>query len=87
MGSSLETSLSYTNKSLFCNDNNSRNISAINNYSKYRFISKLPERILDAPGINDDYYLNLLDWSDSGITSKSKNGVLAVCLNNEVFLW
>lgn len=35
-----------------------------NNHSKHRLISKLPERILDAPAINDDYYLNLLDWGD-----------------------
>jgi hypothetical protein len=27
-----------------------------------RFISATPTRILDAPELNDDYYLNLLDW-------------------------
>ena len=24
-----------------------------------------PERILDAPDLTDDYYLNLLDWSST----------------------
>jgi cell division cycle protein 20 (cofactor of APC complex) len=34
---------------------------------------------LDAPGIADDYYLNLLDWSSSN--------VLAVGLGNSLYLW
>lgn len=38
-----------------------------------------PDRILDAPEIVDDYYLNLLDWS-------SKN-VVAVALGTTVYLW
>lgn len=38
-----------------------------------------PDRILDAPEIVDDYYLNLLDWS-------SKN-VVAVALGAAVYLW
>ena len=28
-----------------------------------RRIQTAPERVLDAPGLADDYYLNLLDWS------------------------
>jgi WD40 repeat protein len=38
-----------------------------------------PERILDAPELVDDYYLNLLDWS-------SRN-TLAIALSNTVYLW
>ena len=38
-----------------------------------------PERILDAPDIVDDYYLNLLDWS--------QKDVLAVALKSRLFLW
>ncbi len=34
---------------------------------------------MDAPGIRDDYYLNLLDWS-------SQN-TLAVALDKVVYLW
>ncbi|XP_059057333.1 cell division cycle protein 20 homolog [Achroia grisella] len=44
-----------------------------------RYIPQAPDRILDAPDILDDYYLNLVDWSASNI--------LAVALNNTVYLW
>lgn len=44
-----------------------------------RNIPTVPERVLDAPGILDDYYLNLLDWSSTNI--------LAVALSNSVYLW
>ncbi|KAI5054130.1 hypothetical protein GOP47_0030023 [Adiantum capillus-veneris] len=47
--------------------------------NSYRHIPQSPERILDAPELVDDYYLNLLDWS-------SKN-VLAVALGTAVYLW
>ena len=32
-----------------------------------RVIPQAPERILDAPELLDDYYLNLLDWNDANI--------------------
>lgn len=44
-----------------------------------RSIPQFPEKILDAPDIVDDYYLNLLDWS--------QNNILAVCLAQTVYLW
>jgi cell division cycle protein 20 (cofactor of APC complex) len=44
-----------------------------------RIIPQAPERILDAPDIVDDYYLNLLDWS--------KDNVLAIALDKAVYLW
>lgn len=44
-----------------------------------RFISTNPERILDAPDIINDYYLNLLDWSSDNIVT--------VALGNSVYLW
>ena len=34
-----------------------------------RIISPHAEKILDAPDIKDDYYLNLLDWSSKGVLS------------------
>lgn len=46
---------------------------------KQRHIHQHPERILDAPDIMNDYYLNPLDWSQSN--------VLAVALGYQVFLW
>ncbi|XP_068427178.1 cell division cycle protein 20 homolog isoform X1 [Clinocottus analis] len=45
---------------------------------KTRYISSTPDRILDAPELRNDFYLNLLDWS-------SRN-VLAVALHNSVYL-
>lgn len=47
--------------------------------SGYRKISFEPDRILDAPMLIDDYYLNLLDWGNQNIIS--------VCLGNSVYLW
>ncbi|XP_073227761.1 cell division cycle protein 20 homolog [Porites lutea] len=44
-----------------------------------RHIPQIPERILDAPDLIDDYYLNLLDWSC--------NNHLAVALGGFVYLW
>ncbi|RWS02056.1 cell division cycle protein 20-like protein [Dinothrombium tinctorium] len=44
-----------------------------------RSIPAQPERILDAPDILNDYYLQLVDWSD--------NNILAVALNRELYLW
>ena len=34
-----------------------------------RIIPSTPERILDAPNLIDDYYLNLLDWSVDNVLS------------------
>lgn len=44
-----------------------------------RSIPTAPFKVLDAPGILDDYYLNLLSWS--------AQNVLAVALGAEVYLW
>jgi cell division cycle 20-like protein 1 (cofactor of APC complex) len=44
-----------------------------------RRISKVPFKVLDAPALADDFYLNLVDWS-------SQN-VLAVGLGTCVYLW
>jgi cell division cycle 20-like protein 1 (cofactor of APC complex) len=44
-----------------------------------RKISKTPFKILDAPNLQDDYYLNLIDWSNQDI--------LAVALGSCVYLW
>lgn len=44
-----------------------------------RRIQTAPERVLDAPGLVDDYYLNLLDWS-------SGNQV-AIGLERNVYVW
>jgi WD40 repeat protein len=46
---------------------------------KQRKISRVPFKVLDAPNLADDFYLNLLDWS--------ARNILAVGLGNSVYLW
>eukprot|EP00957_Ditylum_brightwellii_P152350 11597928-Ditylum_brightwellii.AAC.1 len=53
--------------------------SVLNNSSHNRKIPKTPSRILDAPELVDDYYLNLVSWGS--------NNVLAVALGQCVYLW
>lgn len=47
--------------------------------TKYRVIPKTPERVLDAPDVEDDFYLNFLDWS--------RNNVVGIALGDQVYLW
>ncbi|XP_065156753.1 fizzy-related protein homolog [Atheta coriaria] len=44
-----------------------------------RKISRIPFKVLDAPELQDDFYLNLVDWS--------AQNVLSVGLGNCVYLW
>mmetsp|Transcript_19580 Transcript_19580/g.34588 ORF Transcript_19580/g.34588 Transcript_19580/m.34588 type:complete len:492 (+) Transcript_19580:39-1514(+) len=44
-----------------------------------RKIAKAPFKVLDAPQLQDDFYLNLVDWSSAN--------VLSVGLSNCVYLW
>ncbi|KAL6847515.1 hypothetical protein ACP4OV_022541 [Aristida adscensionis] len=44
-----------------------------------RKIARSPYKVLDAPALQDDFYLNLVDWSS--------HNVLAVGLGNCVYLW
>ena len=48
-------------------------------YKQQRNIAKVPFKVLDAPALQDDFYLNLVDWSASN--------VLAVGLGTSVYLW
>ncbi|KAJ3039839.1 ubiquitin-protein transferase activating protein [Rhizophlyctis rosea] len=47
--------------------------------SNRRKIRTEPERILDAPGLKNDYYINVLDWS--------AYNVITVGLNNKAYTW
>ncbi len=47
--------------------------------SSSRRLPSVADKVLDAPGIRDDYYLNLLDWS--------VHNVLAVALGRTLYLW
>ncbi|KAJ6388746.1 hypothetical protein OIU77_027163 [Salix suchowensis] len=44
-----------------------------------RKVSRSPYKVLDAPALHDDFYLNLVDWSS--------HNVLAVGLGTCVYLW
>ncbi|EON69444.1 hypothetical protein W97_08704 [Coniosporium apollinis CBS 100218] len=44
-----------------------------------RRIATAPERVLDAPGLVDDYYLNVLDWS--------RGNQIAIALERQVYIW
>jgi cell division cycle protein 20 (cofactor of APC complex) len=44
-----------------------------------RHVPSAPERILDAPDLLDDYYLNLLDWGSSN--------AIAIALGSAVYLF
>ena len=44
-----------------------------------RRIAEKPTKVLDAPDIVDDYYLNLISWS--------KENILAVAMGPSVYLW
>eukprot|EP00768_Dysnectes_brevis_P005433 gnl/Dysnectes_brevis/3921_a5102_406.p1 GENE.gnl/Dysnectes_brevis/3921_a5102_406~~gnl/Dysnectes_brevis/3921_a5102_406.p1 ORF type:complete len:441 (+),score=88.63 gnl/Dysnectes_brevis/3921_a5102_406:139-1323(+) len=44
-----------------------------------RRVPSAPTRVLDAPGLLDDFYINVLDVS--------KQGVMAIGLANQVYLW
>ena len=47
--------------------------------SKVRKIPTQPERVLDAPGMIDDFYLNLISWSSLNI--------VAVALGESTYTW
>eukprot|EP01126_Amoeba_proteus_P052576 TRINITY_DN6361_c0_g1_i1.p1 TRINITY_DN6361_c0_g1~~TRINITY_DN6361_c0_g1_i1.p1 ORF type:complete len:414 (-),score=57.57 TRINITY_DN6361_c0_g1_i1:286-1527(-) len=57
----------------------SQNLSSKTNTKSTHRIPCHEEKTLDAPGMVDDYYLNLLDWSSSN--------VVAVALASSVYLW
>ena len=46
---------------------------------RQRKIAKIPFKVLDAPALQDDFYLNLVDWSS--------NNNLAVGLSSCVYIW
>ena len=64
-------------------NNNIPSLNLMENFSgvdqNSRKISNRPYKVIEAPGLIDDFYLNLVDWSN-------KND-LAVGQNNSVYLW
>ena len=47
--------------------------------SQLRKIAKAPYKVLDAPYLEDNFYLNLVDWS--------QQNVLGVGLRDSVYIW
>jgi cell division cycle 20-like protein 1 (cofactor of APC complex) len=45
----------------------------------YRKVAKVPFKVLDAPNLQDDFYLNLLEWSSQNI--------LSVALDSSLYFW
>lgn len=52
---------------------------SFDDFIKTTTIKSSPIKVLDAPGLRDDYYLHLLDWS--------KDDILAVGLRNTIYFW
>ena len=50
-----------------------------NSDPEYRKINKVPFKVLDAPNLQDDFYLNLLEWSSQNI--------LSVALDSCLYFW
>ena len=48
-------------------------------FKKQRKVNRKPYKILDAPNLQDDFYLNLLDWSDQNH--------IAVALDSALYVW
>ncbi len=79
--------ISYRQKAPVANDAHSNGLRVLYSQShspafrggSVRHIPQAPDRILDAPDIVNDYYLNLLDWSC--------NNHLAVSLGPCIYLW
>lgn len=42
--------------------------------TKERRVSKLPFKVLDAPNLQDDFYLNLVDWSSTNLLAVGLKG-------------
>ena len=51
----------------------------IESFHEKRVIPKVPYKVLDAPALQDDYYLDLVHWSNKNI--------LAVGLGKSLYLW
>ncbi|KAG9406572.1 ubiquitin-protein transferase activating protein [Aphanomyces cochlioides] len=58
---------------------NEKSSRVIEKVKSARHIATAPTKVLDAPDLMDDYYLNLLSWGN--------NNVLAVALGPSLYLW
>lgn len=56
-----------------------KNTLCTNDSTRKTSIKKMPYKILDAPYLRDDFYLNLVDWSS--------NDHIAVGLQSSIYVW
>jgi cell division cycle protein 20 (cofactor of APC complex) len=42
-------------------------------------LPQVADKVLDAPDLIDDFYLNLVDWGS--------NNIVSVCLGTSLYLW
>lgn len=68
-----------SNKPIDLRSQYNRPLKATANAQLRRKVPTAPGRVLDAPGLIDDYYLNLLDWSSSN--------QVAIALERSVYIW
>lgn len=70
---------SHNSNSINCKFKTRQMISTNAAQARMKKIPSCPEKVLDAPGLMDDFYLNLISWS--------KDNILAIALNTNVYCW
>ena len=78
-GGGLFNSSSSSNHMSYMNGSTGSGTTGNSSKKAVRKISRIPYKVLDAPALQDDYYLNLVDWSSSNM--------LSVALGSSVYLW
>lgn len=73
------TPLGYNMSSLALKHSKSSKVNSSHDTKIKRKIAQQPFRVLDAPNLCDDFYLNLVDWSAAN--------QLSVALGNSVYIW
>ncbi|KAK9060992.1 hypothetical protein SSX86_018172 [Deinandra increscens subsp. villosa] len=73
---SSRKSIRYIDEIRRSDEENFRNKNHLNRQRKLR---KKEVKILDAPLIRDDFYMNVMDWGE--------NNILAIALGRELYLW
>lgn len=76
---SLRRVASHNSSSINCKFKTRQMISTIVAQERMKKIPTTPVKVLDAPGLINDFYLNLISWSD--------NNILAIALQNDLYCW
>lgn len=76
---SLRRVASNNSNTMKCKFKTRQMISTSAAQARMKKIPSCPEKVLDAPGLVDDFYLNLISWSDDNI--------LAIALDSSVYCW